>query len=37
MTPEQRYEVLKARYTVNATSAAEYQAACQRAAMEAGL
>lgn len=37
MTPEHRYEVLKARYTADATCAAEWQAACQRAAKEAGL
>lgn len=32
----QLYESLKARYTANATSSAEYAASCRRAAMEAG-
>lgn len=33
----QRYEVLKKTYTAEARSAAEYEAACRRAAQEAGI
>lgn len=33
----QRYEILKATYTAEAKSAAEYEAACRRAALEAGI
>jgi hypothetical protein len=33
----QRYEALKATYAAKATTTAEYEAACRRAALEAGI
>lgn len=33
----QRYEALKAIYTASATTTAEYEAACRRAALESGI
>lgn len=33
----QRYEFLKSRYAAQATSSAEYEAVCRRAAREAGV